>query len=226
MARRHHGSARRRLHLQPRLRAPRPVRRRRRARPLVLVWRAALPEAELEGRALLQRERPLRLHAALHHHAAAPDLRGHLGREPRRPGRGHGRGGLLPPVPLPQRGEEQHPHGRGGRHDREAHRGRLRAKGRHHGGAGREAEPARGDHCGLVEALQRDGCGRRGHRLLQGEAPPYGHRYAALLRRAHRRVVPGDARRRDHRHEHAPVQRGWRPHRGPVPHRQRLRRQP
>ena len=89
----------------------------RSARPLVLVRRAALPEAEPEGRALLQRERSLRLHAALHHHAAAPDLRGHLGREPRRAGRGLRRSGLLPSVPLPQRGEEQHPHAGGGRHD-------------------------------------------------------------------------------------------------------------
>ena len=94
----------------------------------------------------------------------------------------------------------------------------------HHGGARREAEPARGDHRGLVEALQRDGRGRRGHRLLQGEAPPDGHRHAALLRRAHRGVVLGDARRRHHRHEHAPVRRERRPHRGPVPHRQRLGR--
>ncbi len=205
VARRHHGPARRGLHLQPRLREARPVRRRRRARPLVLVRRAALPEAEPEGRALLQRERPLRLHAALHHHAAAPDLRGHLGCEPRRPGRGHGRGGLLPAVPLRQRGEEQHPHGRGGRHDREAHRGRLRAAGRHHGGAGREAKPARGDHRGLVEALQRDGRGRARRGLQQGEAPPHGHRHAALLWRAHGRVVPGHLGRRDHRHEHAPL---------------------
>lgn len=49
VARRHHGSARRGLHLQPRLREARPVRRRRGARPLVLVRRAALPEAEPEG---------------------------------------------------------------------------------------------------------------------------------------------------------------------------------
>lgn len=121
------------------------------------------------------------------------------------PGRGHGRGGLLPAVPLRQRGEEQHPHGRGGRHDREAHRGRLRAAGRHHGGAGREAEPARGDHRGLVEALQRDGRGRARRGLQQGEAPPHGHRHAALLWRAHGRVVPGHLGRRDHRHEHAPL---------------------
>ncbi len=121
------------------------------------------------------------------------------------PGRGHGRGGLLPAVHLRQRGQEQHPHGRGGRHDREAHRGRLRAAGRHHGGAGREAEPARGDHRGLVEALQRDGCGRARRGLQQGEAPPHSHRHAALLRRAHGRVVPDHLGRRDHRHEHAPL---------------------
>ena len=41
VARRHHGPARRGLHLQPRLREARPVRRRRGARPLVLVRRAA-----------------------------------------------------------------------------------------------------------------------------------------------------------------------------------------
>ena len=55
------------------------------------------------------------------------------------------------------------------------------------------------------------------HRLMR-------HRHAALLRRAHRGVVPGDARRRHHRHEHAPLRRERRPHRGPVPHRQRLGR--
>ena len=129
-------------------------------------------------------------------------------------------------FPFPNGAQEQHPHAGGGRHDREAHRGRLRAEGRHHGGARREAEPARGrppwprgsTTTRWPRPARTPTTTRRSYRLD-------GH----STRRRSTACAPaawylGDARRRHHRHEHAPVRRERRPHRGPVPHRQRLGR--
>ena len=73
--------------------------RRHRGR-VVLVRRAAVHEGEPQRQALLQRVRSLRLHAALHRHAAWPHLLRYLRQRLCRAGQADERGRLLPPVPV------------------------------------------------------------------------------------------------------------------------------